>query len=224
MSSGSRKEMSEMNRIYESIKPYMVKGKAYDVALALLEWDQETLAPPEAEEYTAKVIGELSDSYLQVMVNDEVKKALEKLSDEKEQQTLTEEEKAIVAEWKTIVRQLSGIPKEEYREYSTLVARAGSIWSKAKEKNDFQLYLPTLKQIVAYKRKFAEYRKKQSKEYKKKELYDICLEDFEPGFTMETLDTFWVMIRSILPSKQSSNSWLHAGAVSMFGAVEPSSM
>lgn len=195
MSSGSRKEMSEMNRIYESIKPYMVKGKAYDVALALLEWDQETLAPPEAEEYTAKVIGELSDSYLQVMVNDEVKKALEKLSDEKEQQTLTEEEKAIVAEWKTIVRQLSGIPKEEYREYSTLVARAGSIWSKAKEKNDFQLYLPTLKQIVAYKRKFAEYRKKQSKEYKKKELYDICLEDFEPGFTMETLDTFFAQIK-----------------------------
>ena len=195
MSSGSRKEMSDMNRIYESIKPYMVKGKAYDVALALLEWDQETLAPPEAEEYTAKVIGELSDSYLQVMVNDEVKKALEKLSDEKEQQTLTEEEKAIVAEWKTIVRQLSGIPKEEYREYSTLVARAGSIWSKAKEKNDFQLYLPTLKQIVAYKRKFAEYRKKQSKEYKKKELYDICLEDFEPGFTMETLDTFFAQIK-----------------------------
>lgn len=195
MSSGSRKEMSDMNRIYESIKPYMVKGKAYDVALALLEWDQETLAPPEAEEYTAKVIGELSDSYLQVMVNDEVKKALEKLSDEKEQQTLTEEEKAIVAEWKKIVRQLSGIPKEEYREYSTLVARAGSIWSKAKEKNDFQLYLPTLKQIVAYKRKFTEYRKKQSKEYKKKKLYDICLEDFEPGFTMETLDTFFAQIK-----------------------------
>jgi len=63
-----------MNKIYESIKPYMEKGKAYDTALVLLEWDKETLAPSEAEEYTSKVIGELSDSYLQAMVNDEVKK------------------------------------------------------------------------------------------------------------------------------------------------------
>lgn len=187
-----------MNKIYESIKPYMEKGKAYDTALVLLEWDKETLAPSEAEEYTSKVIGELSDSYLQAMVNDEVKKALEKLSEEKEQQTLTEDEKAIVKEWKKIVSQLSCIPKEEYREYSTLVAKAGSVWSKAKEKNDFQMYLPTLKQIIAFKRKFAEYRKKQNKEDKKKELYDICLEEYEPGFTMETLDAFFDQIKEEL--------------------------
>lgn len=185
-----------MSKVFEWIQPYLDKGIAYQTALVLLEWDQETLAPVEAQDYTAKVVGELSDSYMQVMTNAEVEKHLHTL--EKEFATLDPKEQAIVKEWKKILAQLAYIPKEEYKEYTTLVAKAGAIWSRAKEKNDFSAFAPTLEEIIAYKRKFAAYRKKNNKEEKKKELYDILLEDYEPGFTMEILDEFFAKIKEEL--------------------------
>lgn len=185
-----------MSKVFEWIQPYLDKGIAYQTALTLLEWDQETLAPVEAQDYTAKVVGELSDSYLQAMTNAEVQKHLHTL--EKEFATLDPKEQAIVKEWKKILAQLAFIPKEEYKEYTTLVAKAGSIWSRAKEKNDFSAFAPTLEEIVSYKKKFATYRKKSNKEEKKKELYDILLEDYEPGFTMEILDEFFAKIKEEL--------------------------
>lgn len=185
-----------MSKVFEWIQPYLDKGIAYQTALVLLEWDQETLAPVEAQDYTAKVVGELSDSYMQVMTNAEVQKHLHTL--EKEFATLDPKEQAIVKEWKKIMAQLAYIPKEEYKEYTTLVSRAGAIWSRAKEKNDFSAFAPTLEEIIAYKRKFATYRKKNNKEEKKKELYDILLEDYEPGFTMEILDEFFAKIKEEL--------------------------
>lgn len=185
-----------MSKVFEWIQPYLDKGIAYQTALVLLEWDQETLAPVEAQDYTAKVVGELSDSYMQVMTNAEVQKHLHTL--EKEFATLDPKEQAIVKEWKKILAQLAYIPKEEYKEYTTLVAKAGAIWSRAKEKDDFSAFAPTLEEIIAYKRKFATYRKKNNKEEKKKELYDILLEDYEPGFTMEILDEFFAKIKEEL--------------------------
>ena len=185
-----------MSKVFEWIQPYLDKGIAYQTALVLLEWDQETLAPVEAQDYTAKVVGELSDSYMQVMTNAEVQKHLHTL--EKEFATLDPKEQSIVKEWKKILAQLAYIPKEEYKEYTTLVAKAGAIWSRAKEKDDFSAFAPTLEEIIAYKRKFATYRKKNNKEEKKKELYDILLEDYEPGFTMEILDEFFAKIKEEL--------------------------
>ena len=135
-----------MSKVFEWIQPYLDKGIAYQTALVLLEWDQETLAPVEAQDYTAKVVGELSDSYMQVMTNAEVQKHLHTL--EKEFATLDPKEQAIVKEWKKILAQLAYIPKEEYKEYTTLVAKAGAIWSRAKEKNDFSAFAPTLEEII----------------------------------------------------------------------------
>ena len=133
-----------MNEIYKELMPYLEKGMAYQTALTLLEWDQETLAPVQAEEYTSNIVGELSDSYMQILVNEDVKKKLEKLLREREWETLSEKEQANITEWKKLFEQLEAIPQKEYKTYSTLVVRAGNIWSKAKEKNDFACFAPTL--------------------------------------------------------------------------------
>ncbi|MCI8410413.1 MAG: carboxypeptidase M32 [Lachnospiraceae bacterium] len=186
-----------MSALFEEIKPYMDKGMAAKAALTLLEWDQETLAPPMADEWTAKVVGGLSNIYLESLVNDDVKKKLEKLQNEREFSQLSVIEQAIVKEWENVIQQLDPIPQKEYQAYTELVARAGNIWAKAKEKNDFRVFCPYLKEIVEYKRKFAMYRKKARKD-RKIELYDILLEDYEPGFTIEKLDSFFEEIKKEL--------------------------
>ena len=122
-----------MSELYEKLIPYLEKGIAYQTALTLIEWDQETLAPSEAQDYTAKIVGELSNSYMQALVNKDVKKILEKLSVSKEMEKLTLKEKAIIKEWTVLYEQLESIPEQEYKEYSTTVAKAGNIWAIAKE-------------------------------------------------------------------------------------------
>lgn len=186
-----------MSTLFDEIKPYMDKGMAAQAALILLEWDQETLAPAMADEWTAKVIGGLSNVYLESLVNDKVKKNLEKLRSEKEFSKLSDREQAIIKEWENIIRQLEPIPQEEYQAYKELVAKAGNTWEKAKDKSDFEIFCPCLCEIVEYKRKFAKYRRKAGKD-KKKELYDILLEDYEPGFTIEKLDCFFEEIKKEL--------------------------
>lgn len=187
-----------MSEIYEKLVPYLEKGIAYQTAITLIEWDQETLAPSEAQDYTAKIVGELSNSYMQALVNEDVKKLLGKLETGREMEKLTVQEKAVVKEWKLLYEQLECIPEQEYKEYSITVAKAGTVWAKAKEKNDFSQFAPILEEIISYKKKFIQYRKKSKRENKKKEGYDILLEDYEPGFCMKELDGFFETIKKEL--------------------------
>ena len=187
-----------MSEIFEKLRPYMEKAMAYQAALTLFEWDQETLAPMGAEELTSKVVGELSDSYMQALVNEEVEKYLKKVSSGKEWEKLSFLEQDMVTEWKRLYAQLECIPKEEYKAYTTLTSRAPGIWSRAKENDNFAEFMPTLEKIVEYKRKFVKYRKKASKEFAGLSDYDVLLDEYEPGFTVEVLDEFFEQIKEEL--------------------------
>lgn len=182
-----------MNKYFEQLKPVMEKAMALQTAMTLFQWDNETGAPKEAGEYTAKVIGTLSDEYYQTYINEDVEKLIERLQSKKEQETLTERENAIVKEIGRIIQQLRPIPKKEYKEFSTLTAKSSTVWAKAKQDNDYKAFAPVLKEIIEYQKRFAKYRK-----HGKQKLYDVMLNDFEPGFNMETLDIFFNKIKTEL--------------------------
>lgn len=184
-----------MNQTYKELMNYIKKAMAYREALTLLEWDSETLAPEESIEYTSKTIGIISGEYFNTLINKEVKALLEELSKEEVQTTLTFNEKAIIKNLNKTYEQMENIPVEEYTNYRELTAKASGIWSKAKKNNAYSDYSPTLKQIIEYQKKFAGYRKKDGQQ-----LYNILLDDFEEGFTIEKLDVFFDKMKaSIVP-------------------------
>ena len=84
-----------MSKAYEELQPYLEKAMALQTAMVLFEWDDETLAPKEAGAYTSKVIGTLSEEYLEKITCDEVKRLIAEC---KEDKTLSEVEAAIVRE------------------------------------------------------------------------------------------------------------------------------
>ena len=182
-----------MNKYFERLRPFMEKAMALQTALTLFEWDNETGAPKEAGEYTSKVIGTLSDEYYKTYINDDVKSLLDKLTSKREQETLSDTEKAIVNEIVKIDKQLRPVPQEEYKEFSTLTAKSTAVWAKAKADNDYKKFSPVLEEIVEYQKKFTRYRK-----HGRQKLYDILLNDYEPGFNMEMLDIFFEKIKKEL--------------------------
>ncbi|HKL98329.1 MAG TPA: carboxypeptidase M32 [Mobilitalea sp.] len=180
-----------MSKIFDKLRPYLDKSMALQTARNLFEWDEQTLAPFEASEYTSKVVGILSDEYMKSLINDEVRKLLKKLQDDKEQEELTDTEKAIVKELAKTYEQLENIPPEEYRAYNELTAVSGRIWSKAKKDNKYEDFAPYLKKVIDYKKKFAGYRIRDDKKP-----YEVLLSDFEECFGITELDSFFEKMKA----------------------------
>ena len=202
-----------MNQSFEKLQNQLEKTMALQTALILFEWDNETAAPKEAAERTAAVIGSLSSQYLDIMTGEKLKTALEECSGQMSE--MTEVEQAIVRETEEEVEKLERIPADEYRSFAELTARATGIWADAREKKDFSLFAPVLKEIVDYQKRFASY---QAKEGQK--LYDVMLDNYEKDFGMKELDEFFRVVKEgIVPllkesakrSEQIDDSFLSAG-------------
>lgn len=177
-----------MSKLFEELQPFLDKDMAINTALTLLSWDNETLAPEESIEYTAKAMGVLADEAFRSFVNPEVRGVLTKLDEHKDE--LEDTEKAILKKLLKNYEQMEKIPPEENKEYSELTAVAGNIWAKAKNNNNYVEYAPTLDKIIKFQKKFAGYRRKDGEK-----LYDILLNDYEEGFSTEKLDTFFNKIK-----------------------------
>ncbi len=176
-----------MGAKFEELKPHFERMMALKTAMILFEWDDATLAPKEAGKLTEKVIGTLSGEYFCAVNNDKVRELAHACEKE---EGLSEAEAAQVRELLEEIAKLDAIPQEEYQAFARLTAGAVRTWTKAKEENDFDAFAPTLEKVIDYQKKFAGYR---AKEGQKK--YDVMLNDFEPGFSMELLDTFFSVIK-----------------------------
>ena len=179
-----------MSKAYDELKTYMDKAMAIKTAMTLFEWDNETLAPREAGELTSKVIGVLSGEYFQAVTCDEMKKLLEECQADK---SLTGAEAANVRELLEEREHICPIPQDEYQEFARLTARATSVWARAKKDQDFEAFAPTLEKVIGFQKKFAGYRAKDGKK-----LYDVMLDDYEKGFSMENLDRFFGLLKKEL--------------------------
>lgn len=178
-----------MSKLFEQLRPCLDKSMALETALTLLSWDNETLAPEQSMEYTAKAVGILSDELFRTLINEDVRKILAELDERKSE--LEENEKAILKKLLKSYEEMEKIPPEENKEYSELTEIAGNVWAKAKANNDYASYAPTLKKIIDFQKKFAGYRKKGDEK-----LYDILLNDYEEGFNTAKLDEFFNKIKA----------------------------
>ena len=179
-----------MSKAFKDLEKLLEKTMALQTALALLEWDDETLAPEEAGPYTERVIGALSEEYYQIIAGEEMKNSIAACEDEKD---LTEVEKAIVKEAKETRAQLVCIPVKEYRDNAQLVTEGIRVWTKSKAENDFGQFVPVLQRLVDYQKRFASYRAKKGEK-----LYDSMLDLYEKDFNMELLDAFFEELKEVI--------------------------
>ena len=181
-----------MSRIFEQLTPYLEKHMALQTALALLDWDDATLAPEGAGEYTAKAIGVLSQEDFVCLTNDRVKKILEELETDDSMNPI---ERAIFRKVRKNFRKNEAIPKEEKRAYAELKSRSQKAWERAKAEQDFSIFAPYLEKIIGYCKKLASYGEADGQKG-----YDVLLDDYEEAFPVEVLDSFFEKLKAeIIP-------------------------
>ncbi|MDO4564048.1 MAG: carboxypeptidase M32 [Clostridia bacterium] len=170
-----------------AFKEHLAKIDAYSHAMGKLYYDSVTVMPKGGSEVVGKTLGVLSEEEYKLSTAPELKAWIEKIlekPDEADEVTRREAE-----EKRDELKKLEKIPMDEYVAYQMDVNAAQAAWHEAKEKDDFELFAPHLKKLVAFNRKVAAYYDPD------KPPYDVLLNEYEKGLTMEQLDLFFKDVR-----------------------------
>ncbi|MDF2721958.1 MAG: peptidase [Paenibacillus sp.] len=176
----------------QSFRSYVKKIRSYGEALEVMYWDLRTGAPKKGVEARSEVIGELSADMFNMSVSDEMGRYLQTLSEPEAFAQLDDLNRKLVEECKKDYDRSKKIPPDLYKEYVVLTSHAESVWEEAKEKADFAMFQPYLEKIVTANRKFVELWGYEGHPY------NTLLDMYEPGMTVEKLDTLFAGVREQL--------------------------
>ncbi|QBP41293.1 carboxypeptidase M32 [Paenisporosarcina antarctica] len=168
---------------------YVKKMQAYSEAIGLMYWDLRTGAPKKGIEQRSQVIGTLSSEVFGMQTSDELAEMLVELENNLESLDLIT--KRTVEKMRKEYNMSKKIPADEYRDFVILTSKAESVWEEAKEKSDFSLFFPYLKEIVETTKRFVSFWG-----VKDNNPYNTLLNEYEPGMTTEILDNVFGELRN----------------------------
>lgn len=180
--------MEEYLNIY---KDYRKKIKAYNYINYIVSWDSETEAPNGCFEARGKHLGVFAEEAFKLQTSDEYVNAVEKLLEKPKKL-----DKVLLHELTEVKRsndELKKIPMEEYVNFQVLLSNSQTIWAKAKTTNDFSVFAPTLKEIIAFMKKYVKYLETDTLKG-----YDVLLDQYEHDYTQKEYDAFFDLLKEKL--------------------------
>lgn len=166
----------------------IAKIKQYEEALAVLYWDLRTGAPRKGMDIRSEVIGTLSADMFKLSTSPELGELLTKL----EKESLSEIDARLVTETRKEYDRSVKIPPQLFQEYVILTSQAESKWEECKENNDYAAFEPYLDKIINLTNQFIDLWGVKGTRY------DTLLDQYEPGMTVEQLDTIFGQLRDQL--------------------------
>ena len=163
---------------------------ALNHAQSILYVDGDTVAPKNSWKGRGMALAYLTELAYKQLVNPETGEMLETILQHKEETDEVTFRKAELL--KENYDEYNILPMEEFVAYQELTNESGAVWHDAKEKSDWDLFAPYLEKIVAFRRRFA------SLKDPSKPAYDVLLDQFEKGASMESLDPFFRTLREDL--------------------------
>ncbi|MEJ2231426.1 MAG: carboxypeptidase M32 [Nitrospirales bacterium] len=168
-------------------------------AAALLSWDQETYMPPGGGAIRAEQLATLQTLAHDQFVSAEIESLLGSFLDietgtilPQQQTSLDEASQALLREtWRDYSR-AKKLPSSFVNQLERECSLAQQVWVEARKTNDFQLFLPNLKRLVALKHQEAEYLGYHDSPY------NALLDVYESGSTVAQLRPLFATLRTEL--------------------------
>jgi len=185
-----------MEQTVRNFKEHLRRMDAYNHAFGVLNYDSETAMPRGGSEHLGMTYAVLSEEMYRMTTSPELKAMVKEILSHKEEvDYITRREAEELFEQ---MERTEKIPMEEYVAYQVAQNEASNAWHTAKVTNDFALFAPHLEKLVNYSRKFAGYWDSS------KAPYDVLLDTYEKGLSMEVLDKFFSLLRAeLLPVVQA---------------------
>lgn len=185
------------------------KMYAYNAAFSAMMYDGDTVAPTESGDGRGLAMSILAGESQKLMTAPEVGELLDFLAEHTEE--LDEVKKRQVKELKEGYKHMTEISPEENMEQVKMRAKAGEVWRKAKNENNFELFRPYLEKLLEYAKKDA------ARHDSTKAPMDALLDKYEKGLSTEYLDGFFAevrgelvpLIQKISEKEEIDDSFLH---------------
>ena len=179
-----------LNEAIEKLNELEKSTYALNHALSILSVDGDTVAPKNSWKGRGKAMAYLTELAYKQLVNPETGEMLDTILQRREETDEVTFRKAELL--KENYDEYNILPMEEFVAYQELTNESGAVWHDAKEKSDWEMFAPYLEKLVAFRRRFA------SLKDPSKPAYDVLLNQFEKGASMESLDPFFRTLREEL--------------------------
>ncbi len=160
----------------------------------ILSWDQRTMMPPKGADVRAEQMATVEKIRLEKWAAPEVGKLLDELRPYEASLSYDSDEASLLRYARREYDKLRRVPPALEAEITRATAAANSAWVEARQKSDFSIFLPHLQKIVELKRRYVECFETPD------QLYDILLDDYEPGMkTAEVRAVFDALKKALVP-------------------------
>ncbi|MEZ4701969.1 MAG: carboxypeptidase M32 [Rhodothermales bacterium] len=176
-----------MTDTLKQLRASLARVRDLEAAANVLEWDQETYMPDGAAEARAHQVSTLRQLAHEYLTTDELAGLVETLDGK-----LEGDDAALVRVTRRLIDRKRRLPASLVAELAGAVSRAKQAWKSARERNDFPVFAPHLKQLIDINVRIAEaigYAENR---------YDALLDEYEPGMTTREIASVFAELRERL--------------------------
>ncbi|MDO8619734.1 MAG: carboxypeptidase M32, partial [bacterium] len=179
---------NEIEKLTERLREVTYLG----TAIAVLQWDQEVTMPKKGADArattTSLLAGLVHNKFLEIDHDGLLSGLKKKLDGGK----LSPTEATIVREtWRSFSRERK-LPETFVKEMAELASKSQSVWTEAREENDFAKFAPYLERMVEKKREEAKLIGFEDSPY------DALLDTYEPGMTTSEVERIFTDLKAFL--------------------------
>lgn len=177
----------EIQQSLQQLDALQRKMQAYNHAIGLIDYDGATAAPSGAAANRAETLALLSEESYKLSTCEKTTALLDYLFARREE--LSPVQRKIVKNMHEDMEDMRRVPMDEYVEYQRLNAQSQDAWHRAKETDDYALFMPYLEKMIAANKRLMAYIKPDLP------TYDALLDRFEKGLTRQRCDAFFDTLR-----------------------------
>lgn len=173
----------------ETLNSLLDEIKRYSHCYALMSYDRETVCPVNAQENEGDTLQFLSAKVFAITNSDEYIACVKYLHDHIDELE-TIDQRLVTLLYRSYLDEINITPEID-AERNKIYTESYIAWIKAKNKDDYSLFAPNLKKIIAISDKIISLRQEKSSVP-----YDNYIGHFEYGMTSERLDNFFESLKN----------------------------
>src|SRR5688572_16863877 len=183
-----------MNERFDELKTRLAEVHDLRRTLEMLFWDQTVMMPPGGGSVRGQQLTTLDRIAHEKFVADEIGTLLDGLGEYEQGLDYDSDDASLIRTTRRDYEKARRVPPELAAEMTGAAAEAYDVWAKAREENDFELFLPHLERAVELKRRYIDCFEGYD------EPYDVLLDDFESGMkTAEVRAVFEELKTELVP-------------------------
>jgi len=176
-----------MNELWEKYEQLMFEISSYRLVISTTSLDADTIAKEKGRSYRNARLAYMQGELYSKSTSEELYDVLVKLHADT---TLDDTKKRIVQWHLESLEKLKKVDKQLYVDNSVAIMEGNQAWLQAKANNDYESFKEPLKKVIESKKNILAAQGECS--------YEACLQEYEPGITLEEYERFFSLIKEKL--------------------------